>query len=551
MQAPDQERESTKSWPSFRDQFLEGYFERSPHFAVYQGRHDFDGRLPDWSPAGLSAKIDFLKRSRTAAEDFEWAQLDEASRFERDYLVRVIDGDLYWLETAAWPARNPYYYASQIDPNVYVARQYAPLEQRLRAYIGYAGEVPRVVEQIRSNLRPPLPRTYVAIGRTMFGGLASYLENEVPAVFAAVQDPGLREQFEKSNAAAAGALKQLDQWLGEQEAAATSDYALGAASFSEMLSQTEGVNLPLEQIEALGREDLERNTQALRQACGALAPGVSLAECTARVQALKPPEGPVEAARKQLVELKQFVLDNNLVSVPGKEEALVAEAPPHMRWNAAYIDIPGPYESGLPSIYYIAPPDPSWSEQQRQNYIPSEADLLFISVHEVWPGHFLQFLHSNRAASKFGQVFVGYAFAEGWAHYVEEMTWEAGLRQGDLATHVGQLLNALLRDVRYLSAIGLHTGQMTVEDSERMFREQAYQDAGNARQQAARGTFDPAYLNYTLGKLMIRKLREDWTANRGGRQAWREFHDQFLSYGGPPIPLVRRAMLGENSGAPL
>jgi uncharacterized protein (DUF885 family) len=543
--------ESANSWPAFRDQFLEGYFERNPHFAVYQGRHDFDGRLSDWSLAGLSAKIDFLKTSRSAAEKFDAARLDEASRFERDYLVRAINGDLFWLETAAWPARNPYFYASQMDPNVYVAREYAPLEQRLRAYVAYAGEVPRVAEQIRSNLRTPLPRPYIAIGHTMFGGLASYIENDVPGVFAAVKDPGLQEQLGKATAAAAGALKQLDQWLGEQEASATSDYALGPALFSEMLAQTEGVDLPLEQVEAIGRADLERNTEALRQACAKLAPGASIADCAARVQAHKPPEGPVEAARRQLVGLRQFVIDKSLVSIPGDEQARVAEAPPHMRWNAAYIDIPGPYESDLPSIYYIAPPNPEWSEQERLNYIPGGADLLFISVHEVWPGHFLQFLHSNRAASKFGQVFVGYAFAEGWAHYAEEITWEAGLGEGNPETHVGQLLNALLRDVRYLSAIGLHTGRMTVEDSERMFREQAYQDAGSARQQAARGTFDPAYLNYTLGKLMIRKLREDWTATRGGREAWREFHDRFLSYGGPPIPLVRRAMLGDDSGPPL
>jgi hypothetical protein len=327
MQPP----ETAHSWPAFRDQFLEGYFERSPNFAVYQGRHDFDGRLPDWSPAGLSAKIDFLKTSRAAAEKFDAPQLDEAARFERDYLVHVINGDLYWLETAAWPARNPYFYASQMDPNVYVAREYAPLEQRLRAYIAYAGAVPRAVEQIQANLSTPLPRSYVAIGRTMFGGLASYIENEVPGVFAAVGDQGLQEQLARATAAAAGAMKQLDQWLGEQEASATSDYALGAASFSEMLAQTEGVALPLERVEALGREDLERNTEALRQACAKLAPGASIADCAARVQAHKPPEGPVEAARRQLGDLKQFVTDKNLVGIPGTEEARVAEAPPHMR----------------------------------------------------------------------------------------------------------------------------------------------------------------------------------------------------------------------------
>ena len=177
--------------------------------------------------------------------------------------------------------------------------------------------------------------------------------------------------------------------------------------------------------------------------------------------------------------------------------------------------------------------------------MPGRNDLLFTSVHEVMPGHFLQFLHANRSRSMLGRLFVGYAFAEGWAHYAEEMMWEAGLGQGDAGVHVGQISNALLRDCRYLSAIGLHARGMTQEQSLTMFREQCYQDEGNARQQAARGTYDPAYLNYTLGKLMIRRLRADWTASRGGTKAWKAFHDQFLSYGGPAIPLVRQRMMGE------
>ena len=178
---------------------------------------------------------------------------------------------------------------------------------------------------------------------------------------------------------------------------------------------------------------------------------------------------------------------------------------------------------GLPSIYYVAPPDPSWSKAEQLAYIPGRSDLLFTSVHEVWPGHFLQFLHSNRSQSKFGQIFVGYAFAEGWAHYAEEMMWEAGLGSGDPETHIGQVQNALLRNARYLSAIGLHARGMTTKASEKLFLEETYQDAATARQQAARGTFDPAYLNYTLGKLMNRKLRDDWTASRGGKAAWKQF----------------------------
>ena len=532
------------SWDSFQEEFIEGLFEVDPASAVDAGRHDFDGGLPDWSTEGLARAAAFLRTSRERAQAFEASRLNEQQQFQRDYLVAVADERLFWLETSQAAYGNPTFYAGALDPNVYVTRPYAPLHQRLRSYIAYAKNLPQAVEQIKANLRTPLPRTHVEIGRTVFGGLASYFENDVPGVFKAVADQALQAEFSEANAGAMAAMSGLDAWLGEQEAEANDDFALGPDLFAQMLYETERVDVSLERLEQLGREDLERNMAALEQACAEFAPGKTIAECVARVQSRKPAQGPVAAAREQLGSLKQFVVENDLVSIPGTEEARVAESPPYMRWNAAYIDIPGPLEENLPSIYYIAPPDPTWTDKERQDYLPGASDLLFISVHEVWPGHFLQYLHSNRSPSTIGRLFVGYGFAEGWAHYVEELVWEAGLNRGDHETRIGQLLNALLRNVRYLSAIGLHTGQMTVEESEQMFREKAFQDPGNARQQAARGTFDPAYLNYTLGKLMIRKLRDDWTSTRGGRKAWREFHDRFLSYGGPPIPLVRGAMLG-------
>jgi hypothetical protein len=273
----------------------------------------------------------------------------------------------------------------------------------------------------------------------------------------------------------------------------------------------------------------------------------------------KPKAGAIEEARTQLTMLKDFIVKNNVASIPSSDAILVAEAPPYNRSNAAFINIPGPYDHGVASTYNIAPPDPKWSKAEQAAYIPGEAALLFTSVHEVWPGHFLQFLHSDANPSKLEALWVGYAFAEGWAHYCEEMMWNMGLGKGDSETHIGQINEALLRDVRLLSTIGLHTHGMTVAQSEKMFKEQAFQDPGNARQQAARGTFDPAYLNYTLGKLMIQKLRADWlakTAPAGSVPAsvdekgrWHEFHDKFLSYGGPPIPLVRKEMVGE--GEPL
>jgi uncharacterized protein (DUF885 family) len=266
------------------------------------------------------------------------------------------------------------------------------------------------------------------------------------------------------------------------------------------------------------------------------------------VEADKPAGNLLETAHNELDELKSFVSSRGIASIPGTEDVLVEESPLYMRWNSASINIPGPFEKNLPSRYYITLPDSSWSEKAREEYIPGKATLLFTSVHEVWPGHFLQFLHERQCPSDAGKMFGSYAFAEGWAHYTEEMMWDAGLHQGDVEAHIGQLKEALLRNVRYLSALGLHTGGMTVRQSEQMFREKAFQDSANAHQQALRGTFDPGYLNYTLGKLMIRQLRDDWCATRGGRKAWGQFHDEFLSYGAPPIPIVREIMLGPNSG---
>jgi len=537
---------SIEAWDRAVASFLEGSFEHNPPFAASAGRHDFDGRLPDWSPEGLADRAAWLRGQRERALAFDPAPLDPRRRFEREALIAQAESDLFWLEDGDG-LRNPLHYAGALDPALYLTRPYAPLETRLRACIAWARAVPRAAGQIREHLAAPLPRTFLDLGELSFGGLADYCETDVPGVFASVEDPDLQRELRAATAAAAAALREFAAGLHARRDEAREDgYALGEARFLRMLRETERVDIPLAALEEAGRRDLERNLASLREACAEWAPGVPVADCLARMQARKPAEGPVLAARRQLADLRRFVDETGLVTVPGEEEARVEEAPPYQRWNAAYIDIPGPYDRHLPAIYYISPPDPAWTPAERDAYVPAETDLLFISAHEVWPGHFLQFLHSNRAESLLGRIFVGYGFAEGWAHYSEELVWEAGLGAGDPEIRIGQLQNALLRNVRYLVAIGLHTGDLSIAEAERMFRELAFQDPGNARQQAARGTFDPGYLNYTLGKLMVRKLREDWTEPRGGRAAWREFHDRFLSYGGPPVPLVRRAMLEED-----
>jgi uncharacterized protein (DUF885 family) len=537
-------------WTGFTTQYLESYFKLNPSLAVYQGRHEFDGQLPDWSAQGLAAQVDFLKKAVNDATAIDPATLTDAQQFERQNLITTAQGELFWLEDADAPHKNvTWYFDNGLDPNVYVARPYADATTRMKAFIAYAKNVPAAAAQIKANVAVPMPISFIDYAVPGFTGFADYYAGDAKAAFASVKDPVLQAEFDRASAGAAAAMRGLSAWLEGNRNTATKDFALGADRFARMLATTEGVDTPLSDLEALGRADLKRNQDALRAACDLYAKGGTIRDCMGKMNLSKPNGGPVAEARSQLPGLRKFLLDNEIVSIPGTEDALVEESPPYNRQNAAYIDIPGPYEKGLPSVYYIAPPDPKWDQATRDAYIPGKQDLLFTSVHEVWPGHFLNFLHANRAKSLFGRVFYSYAFSEGWAHYSEEMMWDAGLGKDDPESHVGQLSNALLRNCRFLSAIGLHAQGMTQEQSKQMFLTDCYQDEGNASQQAARGTYDPAYLNYTMGKLMIRKLRDDWTADKGDRTAWKAFHDAFLSYGSPQIPLVRAAMMKSEAKA--
>ncbi len=549
---PDPSAAARAAWSDFAASFIESYFKSHPFSAVQAGRHEFDGQMPDWSAEAFQREVDRLKQLRTRTQVIDPAPLEPGQQFEREYLLSVIDGELFWLDEAKAPFSNPAWYINNLDPEVYLSRDYAPLDKRLQGYLGYARAIPRIAGQIRANLQTPMGKPLIERGIAAFGGLAGFFRSDVPKVFATVKDEQAQKDLAEANGAAAKAMEDLKTWLESQRSKATDSFALGEPLYARMLKQTERVEVPVSDLEAIGRADLERNTAALKAACSEFLPKGTIRACIGKMSANKPKGGAVEGARALLKDLRAYIVSKDIVSIPGTEEALVAEAPPYNRGNFAYINIPGPYEKGVASVYNISPPDPKWTAQERQAYIPGIALLNFTSAHEVWPGHFLQFLHANRNPSKIAALWVGYAYAEGWAHYCEEMMWEEGYGGGSAEMHIGQLSDALLRDVRFLSSIGMHTHGMTLAQSEKMFLESAYQDPGNARQQAARGAYDPAYLNYTLGKLMIRKLRADWVARKTSGDAnadamkhWKEFHDTFLSYGGPPIPLVRKAMLGD------
>jgi uncharacterized protein (DUF885 family) len=542
---------TTTDWPSFVNNFIEASFKANPGFGVQQGRHEYDGQIADLSQAGIAAEVQRLKTAISDAQGFADDKLTPEQRYQRDYLIAVAKGQLFWIdpEGADQLHHNPASYLGFVDPSVYITVPYAPKEQRLKAYIKFLQNVPRAVEQMRANIQTPMATSFVDYAKSAFGGFVSYYPGDGMAAWKGVGTPEDQQALKTATDAAVKAMQDTVTWVDGQRATAKPDFALGKAKFQRMLADTEMVTTPVEQLEQIGRADLAANQKLLGEACSRYAPGQTIADCMLKMNSDKPAGGPVAGARAQLAGLKQFIIDKDIVTIPGPEEAKVEESPPYNRQNSAYINIPGPYEKGLPSVFYISPPDPTWSKAAQEAYIPGKADLLFTSVHEVWPGHFLNFLHANRSKDMFGRVFVGYAFAEGWAHYTEEMMRVKGVGGGTDETMIGQLSNALLRDCRFLSAIGMHTGSMTQQQSYDLFRTQCYQDEGNAKQQAARGTYDPAYLNYTMGKLMIRKLRDDWSASRGGEKAWKAFHDQFLSYGGPPIPLVRQQMMGGKAEA--
>lgn len=517
-------------WPSFVNESVEEIFTLNPTFAVFQGRHDFDGRLPDWSDAGINRAIASMRTIYASASGFTGLSADQ--QFERDYLLMILRGELYALEDADLPYTNPYFYIGALDPDIYLSRDYADAPTRLRAVIAFLRAVPTSAAQIRANLRTPLPTSFVTLAVSSFNGFATFYNNDVRTAFAGVGDVALQQELNAASAAAAAAMSDLATYFSGVPSTATG-FELGAERFARLLSATEGVDLPLAQLQQIGEADLARNQAAVTAACATFSPGTNIATCLGRLAADRPSDGALAAATRQINELRSFVVANDLVTIPSNEAITVRNSPPY-RAGVIYMQPPGAFETGA-SAYYI----PTGSGI-------SEPSLLFTTVHEAMPGHFLQFLHARRAPSLIGALFVTSGFAEGWAHYAEEMMWDAGLR-GTAEARLGFLVNALLRNCRYLAAIGLHTQGMTLAQAQTMFVDRCFQDQGTAAAQAQRGAYDPGYLNYTLNKLMIMRLRADWTATRGDRSAWKAFHDMFLSFGGPPVPLVRARMMG---GAP-
>lgn len=516
-----------------------------PAEAVSLGHHELDGKLPDRSRAGLANMTAQLAQDRAALVAL--TPSTPRARMERDVLLFEVRSLLFSLTQWRRWHTNPMAYSGAINLDAYIIRDYAPPRQRARAVVDLCTGLPRYLADARANLERPIPRTWIDTALLQTKGYAQFADEDVRQVLAPV-DPSVGPALDTCKAA----LLEHAAWLEAQQPQGTTAFALGEARFLEMLAETQGVTIDLDRLAQIAEADLARNLAAVEDAARAIDPKRPVTDVVATVDDDKPaPQDVLALATDQATAMRQFLVDRDIVGIPSKRGAVVRESPPFQRWNSAFLDAPGPFETAdLPSYYYISPPDPKWPAAEQRAYIPSKPTSLYTTIHEVWPGHFLQHLHRDQQPSPVLRSYCAYSFSEGWAHYTEEMMFDAGAGDRTPQNRIGMLKEALLRNVRFVVTIGEHARGMTVDEATTLFAAKAYLDPQNARQQAVRGTFDPMYLAYTLGKLMIVKLREDWMKQHPGATL-RQFHDELLSHGCPPVPLVRAAMLGPSAGPAL
>jgi hypothetical protein len=528
-------------WSVVSERVLGHLFAISPSNAVGLGLHDYDGQLPDMSPAAIATNLATLGDDRRTLEAFTPATPLE--REERDTLVIAVRGAAFNLGDFDVRHTNPMEAANDFNLDAYILREYAPAPIRAAAVVKQCTAAARHLQQAASGMKLPIPKPWVETAIMMFKGLADFADHDVRAAF-----PDAPPTLAPALDACKSAFLAHAAWLEQQLPHATDAFALGTHRFLEMLEETQGIKIDLGTLAKLATADLDRNTKAIEEAARAIDPAKPTGAVVAQVLTDRPAAGDVLAlAEQQATELRAFLIDHHIVTVPGDDVALVRTTPSFARWNSASLSGSGPFEATpLPSYYYISPPDPAWTPEVQAAYVPSKMSLLFTTIHEVYPGHFIHSMHLHRIHSRVEQALWTYTTGEGWAHYTEEMMYDAGAGGHTPQAHVGQLSEALLRNVRFVVTIGEHTAGLSEPDAEQLFATRAFLDPGNAKQQAIRGTFDPMYLAYTVGKLAIMKMRRDWQAQHP-HGTLQEFHDAFLAHGGAPLPVIRRALLGDDA----
>jgi uncharacterized protein (DUF885 family) len=539
------------------------YLPEHPSDATQLGVHDYDDRLEDYSHAGIVRQVAGLEKHLRRLESVDPAGLDLQARDDREMLIAGIRSRLLTLQEIRPLEKNPDAYSSGVTNSAFLImqREYAPLDERLRHLVARERSMPAALAAARTNLRNP-PRIWTEIAIEQMPGAISFFSRDLPLAFEGAKDPALRAQFTASNAAVIKALESYQQWLkASLLPRSKGEFRLGADLFRRKLALDEMVDTPLDELLAIGMADLRRNQAEFARVAARMEPGKPTADVLAELGRDVPKaDGLLQAFRDTFDGIRRFIAARDLITVPSEVPPILRETPPFMRATTfASMDTPGPFEAHAQEAYFsVTLPEPAWDAKRVAGFMAqfSYPVISNVTVHEAYPGHYVQGLWIRRNGDRIRQLGYANTYVEGWAHYCEQMMLDEGFGQpGQGGTDaraadmlkLGQLQDALLRDARYIVAIRMHTQGMSIEDAVRFFVDEGYQATPVGEAEAKRGTGDPLYLYYTLGKLQILKLRADLQAREGAAFTLKSFHDRLMQVGQPPLRIVRRELLGGDS----
>jgi hypothetical protein len=542
MSGPSPPSAAVAEFAAVEKAIIDHVFDLQPGYAVFVGLHEYDGRLPDYSPAATArwvAEADALLRRLLKISHRD---LPPERRMDRTIIGLLLESPLFDITEARDLERNPMAYLGVPSLTSYMVRDYAPVPPRVAAIVKTLEGTPRLLDDGRRRLRDRLPAPFLKLSLAIGEGLPSHFREAEE--FARRHAPELGDRVASARPAAEAAVEEFlarvrDAWMNK----ADDDFALGPTRYQRLLWVREGITRSFAELLSDGQRDLAHNQARLQELARTSTPPVPVPDLLETLYQDHPTASElVPTAQRFVAETRQFVADRHLVSIPGPDSCRVEETPSYGRaLSTASMNPPGPMEaSGEEGIYFVTPVDAAWSPDRQEQWLRSlnRPMLRNITAHEVYPGHYLQFLHHRKGAATLARkVYMSASFTEGWAHYCEQLMIEAGLGAGSPQAEVAQLHDALLRDCRLIVSVGLHTGHMSLEEATELLMREAHFERLPAEREAIRGTFNPEYFCYTLGKLAILRVRERFLHRRfsGSLQA---FHDRLLSCGAPPVGLL-------------
>jgi uncharacterized protein (DUF885 family) len=540
------------AFAALTQQILQDTFRRGPTTATYLGIHDYDDQLEDFLPATIAAEVADTRAFAARLDAIDPSSLSQDERLDREFLRHQMDARVLQLDVIRNWERDPDSYSGAITNAAYILmkRNFAPPAERLKLVIAREQKMPALLELARTNLKNP-PPVFTQIAIEQIDGNASFFRDDLTLAFKDVTDAALLAQFKASNDAVLAALASYKAWL-ETDLLPRSqgDFALGEDTYRKLLQATEMVDVPLDHLLAVAENNRRENEAQLVATAKLLDPDKSVDDVLKEVESQHPlPGALLQSTQDVLDSLREFITDKHILTIPTSPPARVQETPPFQRsTTSASMDTPGPFETRATEAYYnMTLPDPRWPEDKQADFMRQWyfAAISNVSVHEVYPGHYLQFLWAKNFPTDVRKVFGANTNIEGWAHYGEQMMLDEGFHADDPRYRLAQLQDALLRNVRFIVGILMHTQGMTVEQAQALFETEGHQPAPVALSEAKRGTNDPLYGYYTMGKLAILKLRSDYKAKLGAAYSLQDFHDTFIKLGPLPMPLIREKMLGK------